>query len=52
MTDILRRQQAEKAAVKEAVAKWSLQEIQQQQEFEEWLILSLDVCRKRKHRRV
>lgn len=36
MTDILLQQQTEKAAVKEAVAKRSLQEIQQQQEFEEW----------------
>jgi hypothetical protein len=36
MTDILLQQQTEKMAVKEAVAKRSLQEIQQQQEFEEW----------------
>jgi inhibitor of Bruton tyrosine kinase len=36
MTDILLQQQIEKTAVKEAVAKRSLQEIQQQQEFEEW----------------
>jgi hypothetical protein len=36
MTDILLQQQTEKTAVKEAVAKHSLQEIQQQQEFEEW----------------
>ena len=36
MTDILSQQQTEKIAVKEAVAKRSLQEIQQQQEFEEW----------------
>ena len=36
MTDILHQQQKEKTAVKEAVAKRSLQEIQQQQEFEEW----------------
>jgi inhibitor of Bruton tyrosine kinase len=36
MTDILLQQQTEKTAVKEAVAKRSLQEIQQQQEFEEW----------------
>ena len=36
MTDILIQQQTEKAAVKEAVAKRSLQDIQQQQEFEEW----------------
>ena len=36
MTDILLQQQTEKTAVKEAVAKRSLQDIQQQQEFEEW----------------
>ena len=36
MADILSQQQTEKIAVKEAVAKRSLQEIQQQQEFEEW----------------
>jgi len=36
MSDILLQQQTEKTAVKEAVAKRSLQEIQQQQEFEEW----------------
>jgi inhibitor of Bruton tyrosine kinase len=36
MSDILLQQQTEKMAVKEAVAKRSLQEIQQQQEFEEW----------------
>lgn len=36
MADILSQQQMQKIAVKEAVAKRSLQEIQQQQEFEEW----------------
>jgi hypothetical protein len=36
MSDILFQQQTEKMAVKEAVAKRSLQDIQQQQEFEEW----------------
>ncbi|KIW14710.1 hypothetical protein PV08_07494 [Exophiala spinifera] len=36
MTEILAQQQFEKAAVKEAVAKRSLQEIQQEQEFQEW----------------
>jgi inhibitor of Bruton tyrosine kinase len=37
MSDILIQQQTEKTAVKEAVAKRSLQETQQRQEFEEWL---------------
>ncbi|KEF51560.1 uncharacterized protein A1O9_12477 [Exophiala aquamarina CBS 119918] len=36
MADILAQQQTEKAAIKEAVAKKSLQEIQQEQEFQEW----------------
>lgn len=36
MADILSQQQAEKYAVKEAVAKRSLQEIQQEQEFLSW----------------
>jgi inhibitor of Bruton tyrosine kinase len=36
MTEILAQQQYEKTAVKEAVAKRSLQEIQQEQEFQEW----------------
>lgn len=36
MADILAQQQTEKTAVKEAVAKRSLQEIQQEQEFQEW----------------
>ncbi|KAL6249141.1 hypothetical protein RBB50_004204 [Rhinocladiella similis] len=36
MTEILAQQQSEKTAVKEAVAKRSLQDIQQEQEFQEW----------------
>ncbi|KAG9789413.1 BTB/POZ domain-containing protein 1 [Exophiala dermatitidis] len=36
MAEILAQQQIEKIAVKEAVAKRSLQEIQQEQEFQEW----------------
>ena len=36
MADILAQQQGEKTAVKEAVAPRSLQEIQQEQEFQEW----------------
>jgi hypothetical protein len=36
MAEILAQQQTEKRAVKEAVAKRSLQEIQQEQEFQEW----------------
>jgi hypothetical protein len=36
MTEILAQQQTEKAAIKEAVAKRSLQEIQQEQEFQAW----------------
>ena len=36
MAEILAQQQFEKTAVKEAVAKRSLQEIQQEQEFQEW----------------
>ena len=36
MAAILAQQQTEKTAVKEAVAKRSLQEIQQEQEFQEW----------------
>jgi len=36
MADILSQQQAEKISVKEAVAKRSLQEIQQEQEFQAW----------------
>lgn len=36
MADILAQQQFEKAAIKEAVAKRSLQEIQQEQEFQQW----------------
>lgn len=36
MAEILAQQQTEKAAIKEAVAKRSLQEIQQEQEFQEW----------------
>ncbi|KIW29899.1 uncharacterized protein PV07_05685 [Cladophialophora immunda] len=36
MAEILAQQQIEKIAVKEAVAKKSLQEIQQEQEFQEW----------------
>jgi len=36
MADILAQQQYEKAAIKEAIAKRSLQEIQQEQEFQEW----------------
>ena len=36
MAEILTQQQYEKTAVKEAVAKRSLQEIQQEQEFQEW----------------
>jgi inhibitor of Bruton tyrosine kinase len=36
MADILAQQQGEKVAIKEAVAKRSLQEIQQEQEFQEW----------------
>jgi len=36
MADILCQQQAEKISVKEAVAKRSLQEIQQEQEFQVW----------------
>ena len=36
MADILSQQEFEKTAVKEAVAKRSLQEIQQEQEFQEW----------------
>lgn len=36
MLDILSQQQTEKTAIKEAVAKRSLQDIQQEQEFQEW----------------
>lgn len=36
MAEILAQQQFEKTAVKEAVAKRSLQDIQQEQEFQEW----------------
>lgn len=36
MADILAQQQAEKDIIKEAAAKRSLQEIQQEQEFQEW----------------
>ncbi|KAF2139380.1 uncharacterized protein K452DRAFT_289930 [Aplosporella prunicola CBS 121167] len=36
MADILSQQQAEKDVIKEAAAKRSLQEIQQEQEFQEW----------------
>ena len=36
MAEILSQQQTEKVAIKEAVAKKSLQEIQQEQEFQEW----------------
>lgn len=36
MADILSQQQTEKDIIKEAVAKRSLQEIQQEQEFQEW----------------
>ena len=36
MADILSQQQTEKTAVKEAVAPRSLQEIQEEQEFQEW----------------
>ncbi|KIX98375.1 uncharacterized protein Z520_05676 [Fonsecaea multimorphosa CBS 102226] len=36
MAEILAQQQTEKIAIKEAVAKKSLQEIQQEQEFQEW----------------
>lgn len=36
MAEILAQQQTEKTAIKEAVAKKSLQEIQQEQEFQEW----------------
>ncbi len=36
MAEILSQQQIEKTVVKEAVAKRSLQEIQQEQEFQEW----------------
>ncbi|EXJ91284.1 hypothetical protein A1O1_04394 [Capronia coronata CBS 617.96] len=36
MAEILAQQQTEKIAVKEAAAKRSLQEIQQEQEFQEW----------------
>ena len=36
MTEILAQQQFEKTVVKEAVAKRSLQEIQQEQEFQAW----------------
>jgi inhibitor of Bruton tyrosine kinase len=36
MTDILAEQQGEKTAIKKAAAKRSLQEIQQEQEFQEW----------------
>ena len=36
MTEILSVQQAEKDYVKDAAAKRSLQEIQQEQEFQEW----------------
>lgn len=36
MSDILSQQQTEKDIIKEAVAKRSLQEIQQEQEFQEW----------------
>ncbi len=36
MADILAQQQGEKKAIKEAAAKRSLQEIQQEQEFQEW----------------
>ncbi|OAG44656.1 hypothetical protein AYO21_01146 [Fonsecaea monophora] len=36
MAEILAQQQIEKIAVKEAIAKKSLQEIQQEQEFQEW----------------
>lgn len=36
MSDILSQQQAEKQSIREAAAKRSLQEIQQEQEFQEW----------------
>lgn len=36
MAEILAQQQTEKTAVKEAMAKRSLQEIQQEQEFQQW----------------
>ena len=36
MADIIHEEQAGKAAIKEAVAKRSLQEIQQEQEFLQW----------------
>lgn len=36
MADILAQQEGEKTAIKEAIAKKSLQEIQQEQEFQEW----------------
>ena len=36
MAEILAQQDLEKRAVKEAVAKRSLQEIQQEQEFQQW----------------
>ncbi|ETN39191.1 uncharacterized protein HMPREF1541_05414 [Cyphellophora europaea CBS 101466] len=36
MADILAQQQGEKTAIKEAVAKRSLQDIQQEQEFQAW----------------
>ena len=36
MTEILSQQQTEKDVMKEATAKRSLQEIQQEQEFQEW----------------
>ncbi|KIX03786.1 uncharacterized protein Z518_07339 [Rhinocladiella mackenziei CBS 650.93] len=36
MAEILAQQQTEKTAVREAVAKRSLQDIQQEQEFQEW----------------
>ncbi|KAL2354913.1 hypothetical protein BJ546DRAFT_48373 [Cryomyces antarcticus] len=36
MVDILSQQQAEKDVIKEAAAKRSLQDIQQEQEFQEW----------------
>ncbi len=36
MADILTQQQLEKDVIREAVAKRSLQEIQQEQEFQEW----------------
>ena len=36
MAEILSQQQTEKTAIKEAVAKRSLQEIQEEQEFQEW----------------